>query len=214
MKMPIMTAFLFFIAILTFQIKRSDRNRDRAEDEFWERERKANFTRKKDIDNLAYIPFSLSDLPIHTELDDVRIQEFIQELSDLEGKRIFNCTGKSNTDLKLEYGAPNITRLTEYDLNYTTLVRNIARLAEKYLEIAASPSEGVDSDVLSRDAETLLTYGISIGSDVRLNYELLGKIYADRSEYDKIDELKKRALALNSLSKDPIIRSLDALLPG
>lgn len=213
MRMPIMTTFLIFIAILTFQIKRSERDKDRKENEFWERERRANFTRKKDIEGLAYIPFSMSMIPIHSELQDIMAAEYIQALSDLEGKRIFNCTGKSNTDLKLEYGAPNITKLTEYDMNYTVLVRNIARLAEKYIE-AASSDNCDDPAVLLADARTLLEYGISIGSDVRLGYELLGRMYADEGRYDKIDELKKRASALNSLSKDPIIRSLDSLLPG
>ena len=183
-------------------------------------------------------------IPEHPELEDERVNEYITELKGLKGKRILNCTGQTNTDLKLEYGAANITKLTEYDGNYTILVRTIARLAEKYLihsarfledvSTAETPKDGQEqaftpktaglqsdqeqffkeqSSTLKADAQKLLEYGISIGTDVRLNYELLGQLYAENNDFAKIEGLKATAETLNSLSKEPILRMLDRLMP-
>ena len=225
MKLPFLTIFLVFVIVLTVRLQMSK--------EFWERELRANSVRRKDIENLPYIPFDPAMIPEHPELNDERVNEYITELKGLKGKRILNCTGQTNTDLKLEYGAANITKLTEYDGNYTILVRTIARLAEKYLIHSARFLEDVSiqddsetaqenndrqisqqmSDTLKADAQKLLEYGISIGTDVRLNYELLGQLYAENNDFAKIEGLKATAETLNSLSKEPILRMLDRLMP-
>ena len=233
MKLPFLTIFLVFVIVLTIRLQMSKRSEKDVNKEFWERELRANSVRKKDIENLPYIPFDPAIIPEHPELDDERVNEYITELKGLKGKRILNCTGQTNTDLKLEYGAANITKLTEYDGNYTILVRTIARLAEKYLIHSARFLEDVStqddsetaqenndrqisqqmSDTLKADAQKLLEYGISIGTDVRLNYELLGQLYAENNDFAKIEGLKATAETLNSLSKEPILRMLDRLMP-
>lgn len=261
MKLPFITTTLIFIAFLMFHLKRTEKKEDRQEREFWEREYKANTIRRKDIEHLDYIEFALSMLPIREYANDPRVSECIMQLRELEGKKILNCTGYSNTDLKLKYGTANITKLSEYDLNYTTLVRNLALLAEKYLNIAAGllphvelinenaplteeeelarllgledpqkdsqesaqspaapqPEVPVDPAILKQvndlrqDAKTILEYSVSIDTDVRLTYELLGKIYASENNRAGIEELKQKARTLNSLSKEPILRALEKL---
>ena len=233
MKLPFLTIFLVFVIVLTVRLQMSKRSEKDVNKEFWERELRANSVRRKDIENLPYIPFDPAMIPEHPELEDERVNEYITELKGLKGKRILNCTGQTNTDLKLEYGAANITKLTEYDGNYTILVRTIARLAEKYLIHSARFLEDVSiqddsetaqenndrqisqqmSDTLKADAQKLLEYGISIGTDVRLNYELLGQLYAENNDFAKIEGLKTTAETLNSLSKEPILRMLDRLMP-
>ena len=233
MKLPFLTIFLVFVIVLTVRLQMSKRSEKDVNKEFWERELRANSVRRKDIENLPYIPFDPAMIPEHPEIEDERVNEYITELKGLKGKRILNCTGQTNTDLKLEYGAANITKLTEYDGNYTILVRTIARLAEKYLIHSARFLEDVSiqddsetaqehndrqisqqmSDTLKADAQKLLEYGISIGTDVRLNYELLGQLYAENNDFAKIEGLKATAETLNSLSKEPILRMLDRLMP-
>lgn len=233
MKLPFLTIFLVFVIVLTIRLQMSKRSEKDVNKEFWERELRANSVRRKDIENLPYIPFDPAMIPEHPELEDERVNEYIAELKGLAGKRILNCTGQTNTDLKLEYGAANITKLTEYDGNYTILVRTIARLAEKYLIHSARFLEDVSiqddgetaqenndrqisqqmSDTLKANAQKLLEYGISIGTDVRLNYELLGQLYAENNDFAKIEGLKATAETLNSLSKEPILRMLDRLMP-
>lgn len=201
MKMPIFTIFVLFILALTARLHYSKRKEGSNIKAFWDLEAKANSTRMKDISNLDYIKIP-NDLPLHHEIEDIHLQENIRIIDELKDKRIFNLTGMTNTEVKLEYGAPNITRLSEYDLNYTNLVRAISKIGEKYIELD-----------MKKDAITILDYGICINTDVRLNYELLASLYSEEQRYDKIQELKNKASELNSLSKEPILRSLDKLLP-
>jgi len=63
--------------------------------------------------------------------EDEKVMEFHRILHDLANAPIVNFTGFSNTDLKLEYGAPNIDLLMRYDQSYTTLVRTLQQWAEK-----------------------------------------------------------------------------------
>ena len=223
--MIFLTVFLPFVIIFTILLRRSTKKSQDQNKAFWERELAANATRKKDIENLPYISFDPGSVPMHHELDDERAEEYMRELSSLAGKRILNCTGKSNTDLKLEYGAPNITKLTEYDGNYTVLVRSLARLAEKYIlhattmgledvstdsDRTSAPTGGAaDALRLRSDAKKLLEYSVSIGSDVRLCYELLSDIYIEDGDTASVEKLKTAAESLNSLSKEPILRMLE-----
>lgn len=202
MRMPILTFFTLFVIILTLILKKNESQTNRKNDDFWERERKANFTRKKDIENLAYISFDPDSLPLFAAANDVRAAEYAESLLSLKDKRILNCTGMTNTDLKLKYGAPNLTRLTEYDQNFTVLVRDLSRLAERYIELS-----------LESEAVTILEYSIDIGSDVRLSYEMLGNIYAKENDFAKINNLIEKAEKLNSLSKNSILRYLNDIIP-
>lgn len=234
MRFPFLTIFLIFIIVLTIRLKSTDGREEKLEEKFWDKERRANFTRKKNIDDLDYVVFNPADFPLHEELDDVRVAEYIESLKNLEGQKILNCTGYSNTELKLKYGAANITKLSEYDANFTTLVRDTARLAEKYLlysRIQGMEDVSIDNSGLTankktdkenseiamqlyNDAKLLLEYGVRIDSDVRLCYELLAQMYAKEGNLEAIQVLKEKAATLRSLSSAPIIRALDAILEG
>ena len=104
-------------------------------------------------------------------------------LQSLKGKKILNLTGISNTDLKLSYD------LTEYDDNFTTLVKAIALIGHNLLE---------HKDI--EDATTFLEYGISIKSDISSNYIDLAIIYASGDRKDQIAVLKEHTVLLLYLS--------------
>ncbi|MDD3414603.1 MAG: hypothetical protein PHY47_11460 [Lachnospiraceae bacterium] len=169
-------------------------------EDFFSREFRANTTRKKSLDNLDYIQIPIEQFMIPANADS-QIQEYYGILSSLSSKKIVNLTGISNTDLKLEYGAPNIIALSEYDQNFTLLASTLARLSQSLLE------QGYSSEALS-----LLEYGVAIGSDVRANYELLGKIYANQGRKSEIETLIMKAETINSLSKETILKKLKLLL--
>ena len=195
---------VFIIIVVTalfFKIfmNRSMRNYD-PEKEFWERERKADQTPKKSVEDLPYIRVDPDALPLDTDSDDPEIREMQDSIRLMADKKILNFTGISNTDLKLEYGAANISFLTNCDMNYLRLVQNIARLSEKYIK-----NGHVD------EAVTLLEYGIEIGTDVSKNYTLLAGIYVSRNEASKITGLLEAARDLNSLTRDGIISNLEKM---
>ncbi|MBO4374158.1 MAG: hypothetical protein J5829_03530 [Lachnospiraceae bacterium] len=189
---------LFFKVFMNRSIKKYNPN-----EEFLELERKADLTPKKNIDDLPYIDVSSKELPLDIPTDNEETKEHQYNIRTLEGKKILNFTGISNTELKLAYGAANIHFLQSCDLNFTRLAQNISRLAEDYL------NEGHE-----QEARQLLEFGIRIGTDVKKNYTLLADIYQKSGESEKISGLKDTARDINSLSKDGILKALDGYSPS
>ena len=134
MKMPFFASFIVFIILVSYEIAKSRRTTAEKESSFWEKENRANSTRRKSLDDLNYIRVPLEDLPMDTMADDETVSECHQTMRHLAQSPIVNFTGISNTDLKLRYGAPNIELLMGYDQNYTTLVRTLQKWAEKLHE--------------------------------------------------------------------------------
>ena len=117
--------FLFFGtaiigAFIIMGFKKSSRENQQKKDSFWDRERKANVSRKKDISLLNYIIIPLERLPF-IDTDDDEILEYHRTVNQLASMKILNLTGITNTELKEQYGVANLTVLTDYDNNYTTL---------------------------------------------------------------------------------------------
>lgn len=88
--------------------------------------------RKKDISGLDYI--RIPDTLTCPDTQDERILKEWHTIEALKEKKILNLSGFTNTDLKLEYGVGNLTKLTDYDNNYVTLSRSLARIAELLTE--------------------------------------------------------------------------------
>jgi len=200
---PYLTLFILLWIVITRVKKRNaELESARKSKEFWDKENKSNLIRKKDISNLEYISIPLSSLPFNDTPDEDldRIQKMIETLST---KQIVNLTGKSNTDLKLEYGPANLTSLTTFDQNFTLLARTINQWG-KYLYEHGKIS----------DAQTVLEFGISCKTDVSQNYLLLASIYKEQNEVQKIEHLIDVANSLETLMKNSIISSLKSIQKG
>ena len=117
--------------------------------------------------------------------------------------KILNLTGITNTELKEQYGVANLTILSDYDNNYTTLVNTIARWGARLIDLEYND-----------EAVTVLEYGLSIGTDVSRNYLILADIYRKKGETDKIDALITRASTLKSLMKNSILSKLNEVREG
>lgn len=197
MKMPFFASFIIFLVWLSYEISKSRRLGEKAQDAYWEREAAANSTRRKSLDNLNYITLPFDSLPMETMKEDEKVMEFHQTLHYLADSPIVNFTGFSNTDLKLEYGAPNIDLLMRYDQNYTTLARTLQQWAEKLYQAGRIP-----------EAKQILEFSISTDTDVSGSYRLLADIYSKEGENEKIKELMNRAQSLKSASRNIIVRIL------
>lgn len=184
------------IALYLLKNKKTSSIEQQKED-FWEKERQANSTRRKPLDDLDYIKISVDDFPM-TLLEDVPkvgdYKEIIQSLSELP---VVNFTGISNTELKLRYGAPNIDLLMHYDQNYTLLVRTLQQWAQLLY----------DAGYLD-EARRMLEFSVSTGTDVSATYRLLCQIYNEQHTPEKIGELYPIAEMLNSAMQKTIVRIL------
>ena len=197
MKLPFLASFIVFIVWLSFMITRSRRAMELQEKQFWDREKQANRTRRKSLDGLAYITIPLDKLPLDLNTDQDDIRECVDIILTLSTQTIVNLTGYTNTDLKLMYGAPNITALTEYDQNYTLLARTLQKWA------ALLHAQGHITQ-----ARTILEFAVSTRTDVSGTYRLLADIYKDSGESEKVAGLMEAAQALPDFSRNIITRLL------
>lgn len=194
---PVLASVLIFIVILSYNIKKYDKIQNKELQEFWEKENKANFVRRKSLDNLPYIK-----VPEILLSDDIpsneKCAEALSLLAHLKDCRILNLTGISNTDLKLTYGTANLTELTEYDQNYTLLARSLNTIGEAFY------NEGNDAR-----AKEYLEYAISTNTDISGTYKILANIYIKENNTEGIEQLKVTAGQLKSVMAPSIIRYLD-----
>lgn len=194
-RIPILfVVFVIFLLVINFRFRKSNREQQNAEDAFWERERQANSTRKKDISNLPYISIPIEIIPqnLHTAAEATLIS--------LCEKQILNLTGKTNTDLKLEYGVANLEFLSQCDDNFSDLVTSLSDYSKELL----------DADQTD-DAVKIMEFGVSVGADAKPLYIRLANYYQENGQASRIDELIQKANELNSLSKNSIVADLKAL---
>ncbi len=167
--------------------------------EFWNRESEANSVRRADISNLDYITLSFDKLPIN-EVKNAGFSDIYDELTRLSEKKFINLSEYTNTDLKMMYGPANLEALSEYDNNYSQLIRLLNKLSKEFINIDKTDA-----------AKMVLEYSIEIGSDLSTDYEMLGKIYLDSNDEAGFKKLEEKAEDINSLSKNLIVSKLDSL---
>lgn len=192
---------IIFVLWLTYELKKSHRNSNTTQTNFWERESAANLTRKVSPDTLPYIHIPIETFPIG-KYEDSALSEYEAVLLSLSEKKILNLTGKTTTELKAAYGPANLALLDECDINYTELVKTIAAYGSRLHEL------GFDDECIM-----VLKFGIAILTDISLNYKLLAELYMQRNENGKILHLKECAAGLDSLMKNNILKTLEEISP-
>lgn len=197
-----LSSFIMFCLVILLTVRRHRKLEEKYRQNFWEREREANSTRKKSLENLEYITIPFDRLPVNTLKDNAAVCEYLHLLADLSEQKIVNLTGLSNTDLKLLYGAANIGSLSEYDQNYTLLARTLQSWAELLYK-----------NGFLQDALTVLEFAVSTRTDVSHSYYLLADIYDGLGEREKKELLAERAASLNSTTKNIIVRTLQGAGP-
>ena len=199
MAFPFLGLFIIFLSVAAYYRKRATAQQKKVTEDFWSREDQANQVRRKDISNLPYITIPLGKFPIGIS-DDEELTDYENDLKNLASRKILNLSHQSNTDLKLAYGPANLPALSEYDQNYTTLLRNLVAYADCLIK------NGFKSE-----AVPVLEFGISIDSDIRANYTLLAELYKEQGNASKIQELIDKAASLDSMMRSAILEQLHTL---
>ncbi len=198
MRFYFFASFIIFCIWLGYEIHKHRNMEAKNYEDFWDRENAANSTRRKSLDSLNYITIPVETFPFGLLPESEQTAEYEQTIRDLSQEPVVNLTGSSNTDLKLEYGAPNIDLLSLYDQRYTTLVCALQSWATLLYK------EG-----FPEAARILLEFAVSTRTDIYASYELLIRIYEENSESDKIASLLPPAQEIRSLSKNRIITLLE-----
>lgn len=199
MAFPFLGLFIIFLSVAAYYRKRATAQQKKVTEDFWNREDQANQIRRKDISNLPYITIPLEKFPIDIS-DDEELTDYENDLKTLASRKILNLSHQSNTDLKLAYGPANLPALSEYDQNYTTLLRNLVAYADCLIK-----------NGFKAEAVPVLEFGISIDSDIRANYTLLAELYKEQGNASKIQELIDKAASLDSMMRSAILEQLHTL---
>jgi hypothetical protein len=192
---------LIWVGVLQFKLFRSNSREEESSAAFWERERKANFTRKQPLPVDKFIHIPLEQLPF-SEPDDPEEQDIQEQLLALSKETIFNASGMTNTDIKLTYGSGNFHLISQYDQNFLLLQRLLSRWGVLLYERGDKAA-----------AKTVLEYSVSLGCDISSCYVTLASIYEEEQDYISIKDLIESVKETNTLIKDSIIHQLEAKLP-
>lgn len=202
MLFPILGIVLVGMIALALRYRYLNKKMDNDNESFYERERKANATPKKDISNITYIKVPLEKFPIG-QIEDEEIKVIEDKLVALSEKDILNLVGKTNTDLKEEYGVPNFDKMQEVGENFNELTVTLVEYGNELML----------RNMLD-EAISVLEYGIAIKTDVSKNYTLLGDCYKQKNQPRKIKVLREQAERYDGIMRESIIRHLDELLEG
>ena len=198
-KIASLLIFAIFCLWVWYESKKSVKNMQNDENAFWERERQANNVRRKSLDGLEYITIP-SDLPFDVCTENDNIRGYISIIRELMDEKIVNFTGYSNTELKLKYGTANITALSSYDQNYTSLVTTLQKWADELLKLSKE-----------EEAYRIMEFSVSTKCDIKRTFVLVGKKYLENGETDKYEELISVAKELRSLNRSAIVLGLEEI---
>lgn len=207
MKLFVFATPLIIALLIALAIKKSDYKKEQDAEEFFEKERKSNFVKKKPLDSLNYVKvpdkfyeYSYSKLIKANEHPEA-IEKAVDQLMKLKDAKMVNFLGKTNTDLKLEYGTGNLEILMEYDQNFTSLITCLEEIGEAALTVDKAY------------AKEILEFSINIGSDISSTYKNLLNIYIEESSEDMLAAKKEKlifmAKALNSPMGPSIVRYIE-----
>lgn len=208
MKYPFFASFIVFGFLFSFSMKRRTKKEKQYVDNFWEREREADSTRRKSLESLDYVAIPLNSLPMDVLAELPEMKEYHDKIRELAGKKIVNFAGYSNTELKLEYGAPNINLLSEYDRNFEELITLLQDWASLLLQNWGEGAQLCPEEERKQAAKKVLAFAVSAGSDITASYEKLVKLYLEYGEQEKIPALREKAEKIRSLSKPRILALL------
>ena len=197
MILGFLASFIGIGIIISVLAKRSLKTKEAQDKNFWAREAQANNVRRKPLDKLNYIHIPLEQFPMQLLEENSVVKECIDTIQTLSTQNIVNFTGWSNTDLKLEYGTANLTPLTEYDQNFTVLVRTLQKWADALTEAG-----------YAENAAILMEFAISAGTDISSTYYQLADYWLSKGENTRIEQLIQAADNLHSANKAAIIRNL------
>ena len=161
---PFLAIFIVFCLLLTFYIRKNDSAQQKAQDEFWEKERASNAVRKKDISKLDYISIPFDKIPVKLESSTEKT------FFELAEKPMLNFVGISNTDLKLQYGTANLEILTQYENNFLDFVALLPDYATELIEAGEKET-----------ALMLLEFAVSVNADSRKIDTLLAQLKEELS---------------------------------
>lgn len=172
---PTVIVAIIFAIILVARLRSLSKKQKGDMDSFWGREREAAVAAPAvDLDSLPYITIPLDKFPLGIcESEEAAMIE--DELRELSHHRLLNLTGKTNTELRLTYGAANIKTMQAISDDFDRVTVLLVDYAKALME------EGHTDGAI-----TVLEFGAREKTDMRSNYTLLADIYESEKQAGKL----------------------------
>jgi len=187
-----MLNFLSKFAVITFiisgayfyyRLAKSGNVHNKSFKEYYDREKMASETIKKDLPELNYIKananafnvMSPSEASTPEQTRAYSKQKQILEIIDLP-KIILK--EETTTEIKVKYGANNLDKLTQYEQNYYTFIHQLHNFAE--MLVKADKKEA---------AIKVLEESIILKSEFSKSYTLLASLYKEFNHFDALNGL-------------------------
>jgi hypothetical protein len=191
---------LIFILWLQYEIRKGGKVSKKSLELFWLKENDSNLVRRKDISQLEYLAVTLDHLPMEDNADDT-INSYRDTIKKYAERKMINLSGKTNTELKFEYGVANFNLLSSYDNNYTAFVSMLQKWAVRLKEHG-----------YTIDAQAVLEFSIfSCLTDVTNAYRMLSEIYHYQNNSEKTDTLIEIINKTKIKDKDKLIKELKSI---
>lgn len=201
MILPVLTALVIvFIVLINYEIHKTTKSNKDDTEKFWNHEKASNLKPRADISSLDYIIISTEKLPM-SDNPDQTANSYRDIILGLSGKKALNLCGYSNTELKSLYGIANITRLSDYDNNYTVLVSMLQKWAERLSNLGCT-----------KEALEVLEYALSCHTDVIKSYLLLAGLYKQCQDTDKIARLIDSIQTTKIRDKEKLVSRLNIIM--
>lgn len=177
---------IFISATITIQIKLRKNKSGFKEscEEFFEREKLADNTIKKDFTDFPYIYADKASLPIKEYSDDEKFKRVIKRqeqcIKKSQLEMIYLDDEYSNTDLKLKYGKNNLEKITFLESHYNNYILSLLEWAKELISLDNK-----------EDAKRILNEAVKMKANVSQIYILLADLNENDMEFLK--GLKEKA---------------------
>ncbi|MBQ5431500.1 MAG: hypothetical protein IIU28_07610 [Lachnospiraceae bacterium] len=198
---PSLIIILTLCVLLAIRLAKIRKHQSETENAFWNREKQADTAVDRDLNSLTYITIPLDKFPLHFSEDEavIMIEEALEEIAT---HRLLNLNGKTNTDLKIEYGPGNLDTVQQMGDDFSQMTILLCDYAKCLMEVERY-----------HDALTVLSFGASVRSDISTNYMLMGDCYQALHQERKIPAVIEQVKSLHLLLEHKILDYLEPMVP-
>ncbi len=176
-------------------MKKSDKELDDTRKEYYDKLNKSTSSRKKDIEESAFLTCELSDdLFIAAGLSPKMIEDF----NELKSRKLLDFSHIENTELMIKYGTANITFIQACEENLQALLNLLYKAADACYE----------KEYFER-AELILKEMLRLKDNRSKVYKLLYSCYKKQGNIAQMTYLKAEIERSDLLLKKKILKELE-----
>ncbi len=172
---------IIFVVWLRFKMKKGSKSYNFKENlnELIEREKNANFARRREVEEKFFVSPNLDTLPIDKyPLKDVLISAANKKM--LRFDKVM-----SNIELKERYGLANLDFIIAYEENLQRFIRELNNCGQFF----------IDNEMFD-NARAVLEEAVALGSEISKSYFLLSDIYFSNRDETSLKQLLDKVSGL------------------